>query len=70
MILRLRVGYGDVGKIIGKQGRTINAFRTILKSAAAKEKKRVILEIADDGEKPHRVVVRRRLFNGEGSRAA
>lgn len=47
-ILRLRVGYGDAGKIIGKQGRTAKAFRTILNAIAAKEKKRVILEIMDD----------------------
>jgi predicted RNA-binding protein YlqC (UPF0109 family) len=47
-ILRLRVGDGDAGKIIGKQGRTADAFRTILKAVAAKEKRRVILEIVDD----------------------
>lgn len=47
-ILRLRVGYGDAGKIIGKHGRTANAFRTILYAVAAKEKKRVILEISND----------------------
>jgi hypothetical protein len=48
MILNLRVGQGDAGKIIGKQGRTVSAFRTILNAVAAKEKKRVILEISDD----------------------
>jgi hypothetical protein len=48
MILNLRVGQGDAGKIIGRQGRTVNAFRTVLNAVAAKEKKRVILEIADD----------------------
>jgi predicted RNA-binding protein YlqC (UPF0109 family) len=47
-ILRLRVGYGDAGKIIGRQGRTADAFRTILNAVAAKGKRRVILEIADD----------------------
>lgn len=51
-ILRLQVGYGDAGKIIGKQGRTANAFRTILKAVAAKEKKRAILEILDDSPPP------------------
>jgi predicted RNA-binding protein YlqC (UPF0109 family) len=49
-ILNLKVGRGDAGKIIGKQGRTISAFRTILNAVAAREKKRVILEIADDDE--------------------
>jgi uncharacterized protein len=47
-ILRLQVGHGDAGKIIGRQGRTADAFRTILKAVAAKEKRRVILEIVDD----------------------
>lgn len=47
-ILRLSVAQGDAGKIIGRNGRTIDAFRTILNAIAAKEKKRVILEIADD----------------------
>ena len=54
-ILRLRVGHGEAGKIIGKQGRTANAFRTILNAVAAKGKKRVILEVLDDS--PHSSVI-------------
>lgn len=56
LILKLRVGQGDAGKIIGRQGRTINAFRTILNAVAAKEKRRVILEIADDEKTPDRLI--------------
>ena len=47
-ILRLRVGQGEAGKIIGKKGRTIDAIRTILNAIAAREGKRVVFEIADD----------------------
>jgi uncharacterized protein len=47
-ILKLSVGNGEAGKIIGKQGRTADALRTILNAVAAKEKKRVILEVVDD----------------------
>lgn len=50
LFLRLKVGQGEAGKIIGKQGRTIDAFRTILNAAAARMKKRIILEIADDAD--------------------
>jgi predicted RNA-binding protein YlqC (UPF0109 family) len=38
MMLNLRVVQGDAGKIIGKQGRAVNAFRAILNAVAAKEK--------------------------------
>jgi predicted RNA-binding protein YlqC (UPF0109 family) len=44
-ILELKVFEGDVGKVIGKQGRIINALRTILRSAAVKEGKIVQLEL-------------------------
>lgn len=60
-ILRLRVGQGEAGKIIGRRGRTIEAFRTILNAVAAKEKKRVILEIADDEDPSERSMPRPRL---------
>jgi len=46
-VLELRVGDGELGKIIGKQGRTIEAIRTILSGAAAKEGKRVVLGILE-----------------------
>jgi predicted RNA-binding protein YlqC (UPF0109 family) len=46
-VLELKVAKGDVGKIIGKQGRTAGAIRTILGAASAKLKKRTVLEIID-----------------------
>ena len=44
-ILELKVNESDVGKVIGKQGRIINALRTILRSAAVKDGKIVQLEL-------------------------
>jgi predicted RNA-binding protein YlqC (UPF0109 family) len=46
-ILELKVAQTDVGKVIGKQGRTAFALRTILAAAAAKNGKRAVLEIVD-----------------------
>ncbi|GAW92824.1 KH domain-containing protein [Calderihabitans maritimus] len=45
VILELRVAPEDMGKVIGKQGRIAKAIRTVIKAAAAKEGKRVVLEI-------------------------
>lgn len=45
--LELRVAKEDLGKVIGRQGRTARAFRTILGAAASKERKRVYFEIAE-----------------------
>lgn len=47
MILELSVAKQDIGKIIGKQGRTISAMRTILYAASAKDKRRTLLELMD-----------------------
>lgn len=47
MILKLRVAPGDLGRVIGKQGRTARAIRTLLHAAAARAKKRVVLEILE-----------------------
>lgn len=47
IILKLQVGQADVGKVIGRKGRTAQAMRTLLAAIAAKEGKRAILEIAD-----------------------
>jgi len=47
VIFKLNVGEDDVGKVIGKKGRTAQAMRTLLGAVAAKEGKRAILEIAD-----------------------
>lgn len=46
-VYELRVGDGDLGKIIGKHGRTIRAIRTLLSAAATKENKRAVLEILE-----------------------
>jgi predicted RNA-binding protein YlqC (UPF0109 family) len=46
-VLELSVSKNDVGKIIGKQGRTAEALRTILNAAAAKTGKRCNLEILE-----------------------
>lgn len=47
VILQLHVAPDDVGKVIGKEGRTARALRTIVKAAAVKEGKRAIVEIID-----------------------
>ena len=46
-VLELKVAQDDLGKIIGKQGRTAKAIRTILGAASAKRNKRTILEIVE-----------------------
>ena len=46
-ILEIKVAKADMGKIIGKQGRTAGALRVILSAVSAKEKKRIWLEIVD-----------------------
>lgn len=45
IILELKVAPEDMGKIIGKQGRIAKAIRTVVKAAAIKENKRVVVEI-------------------------
>ncbi len=45
VVLELRVAPDDMGKIIGKQGRIAQALRTVIKAAAVKEGKRVVVEI-------------------------
>jgi len=45
--LMLKVGAEDVGKVIGKQGKTAQAMRTLLTAIAAKDGKRAILKILD-----------------------
>ena len=47
VVLALRVSQNDIGKVIGKGGKTAQAIRTILTAIAAKEGKRAILEIVD-----------------------
>jgi len=48
-VIELRVAKEDLGKIIGKQGRTAMAMRTILGAASGKMKKRSVLEILEEG---------------------
>jgi len=45
IIIELTVAPEDMGKVIGKQGRIAKAIRTVVKSAAAKSDKKVIVEI-------------------------
>ena len=45
IILELRVADGDMGKVIGKQGRIAKAIRTVVKAAASIENKRVSVDI-------------------------
>ena len=46
-VIELKVAKDDLGKVIGKQGRTARAIRTILSAASAKVKKRSVLEIIE-----------------------
>ena len=46
-VIELKVAKEDLGKVIGKQGRTARAMRTILSAASAKIKKRTVLEILE-----------------------
>jgi len=45
--MEITVAKADIGKIIGKQGRTAAALRTLLSAVSAKGKKRVVLEIME-----------------------
>ncbi len=47
MVYELRVGDGDLGKVIGKNGQTARSIRTILNAASAKQGKRAVLEILE-----------------------
>jgi len=46
-VIALKVAKSDLGKVIGKQGRTARALRTILSVASAKARKRAVLEIVE-----------------------
>ncbi|HHW97680.1 MAG: KH domain-containing protein [Myxococcota bacterium] len=46
-VYELRVAKDDMGKVIGKQGRTAKAIRTVVGAAAARDNKRAILEIVE-----------------------
>ena len=47
VIIELKVAKSDIGKVIGKEGHTAQAMRSILNAASARTKKRVVLEILE-----------------------
>ena len=47
-VLELRVAKEDLGRVIGKQGRTAKSIRTILNAAASRTNRKVVLEIIED----------------------
>ncbi len=46
-VYELRVGQGDLGKVIGKQGQTAKSIRTLLTAVSARQGKRAVLEILE-----------------------
>jgi len=48
VVCELRVGEGDMGKVIGRRGQTARSLRILLTAAAAKQGKRSVLEILED----------------------
>lgn len=51
-VYRVKVGPNDLGKVIGKKGRTAKALRTLLSAVAAKQDRRVTLEIVEPPRGP------------------
>lgn len=47
IVLQIRVAGNDMGKIIGREGRTIKALRSLLHAASLKQGRRIVLEIAE-----------------------
>ena len=47
VVLELSVGEDDYGRVIGRGGRTAHALRTVVKAAAVREKKRVLVDIVE-----------------------
>ena len=50
VVFELRVGHGDMGKVIGRKGQHAKSLRTLLAAVAAKHNRRAVLEILDDPE--------------------
>jgi hypothetical protein len=47
-VIKLKVAPDDMGKVIGKQGRIAKAIRTVVKAAATKQNKKVVVEIIEE----------------------
>ena len=47
LVLELTVGDDDVGKIIGRHGRTVNALRTVMRACATRHERRVLVDVVD-----------------------
>jgi len=47
VVLELHVAPDDAGKVIGRGGRTVAALRTVMKAAAVREERRVLVEVVD-----------------------
>ena len=47
VVYELRVAEDDVGKVIGRSGRTVNAMRAVLRAAAMREGHRVLVDVVD-----------------------
>ncbi len=46
-VLELRVAEEDVGKVIGRRGRTVNALRTVMRASATKHGGRILVDVVD-----------------------
>ena len=47
LVYELRVAEDDVGKVIGRSGRTVNAIRSVVRAAAVREGRRVLVDVVD-----------------------
>lgn len=47
IVLELHVGGDEVGKVIGRHGRTVNALRTVIRASAVKHGRRVLVDVVD-----------------------
>ena len=47
LVLELHVAEGDTGKVIGRGGRTVSAMRTVMKAAAVRQGRRVLVDVLD-----------------------
>ena len=47
LVLELTVAEDDTGKVIGRNGRTVNAIRTVMRACGAKQERRVLVDVVD-----------------------